>query len=620
MPGRKAIGALILALAGVGSAWWIGAQLVGDAATANALASRAAAGGGAASRPLACRFERGDQAAFRIAASAEAPGNANAGGADQFNAVLSWEVIEESAPGEWLMRAALSSVGVRQWLSQPAQRLTQPLEGSFLLRIGRDCRFAAKGYARTWLPVTRRFVSSVIGSLEFAVAPAGAGLQWEAEQADGMGRYAATYGAVTSASGETELSKRKTGYRDVAGAVGLGFQIQLVQSSASAVLDREGRWLRRASGVEHVKLKAQGALLADLEQRFDMVRDDAPFLRPDSSVALAAFDWQDPFQMPDPAIERIDPAIARLTRGEALARFAEIYRSRAKGDAYASALFLAEWLKAHPDEARHLLDQARSGALAEAMRPAAFLALERAGTPQARAVLSQALADASLGEMDRARAASALSDIAEPTRESALALAQAARDSGSSMVSGSSIRALGHLEERSATVGPELQGEIRNVLRAELSAATSRSRTVDVIDAIGNTGDAAFAAELNGRLLDASPAVREHAARAFRRMQADVAAAGLVERLQAETDPGVRSALAQSLLAMNVTDAGAMTQAAAQLAAEPSPTVRASLIQWLGSAASQPAARQALAAQFRREKVPQLMQLIGRYVSADDLK
>jgi hypothetical protein len=68
-----------------------------------------------------------------------------------------------------------------------------------------------------------------------------------------------------------------------------------------------------------------------------------------------------------------------------------------------------------------------------------------------------------------------------------------------------------------------------------------------------------------------------------------------------------------------VRDPNAIAVANAQLAGQPAPEVRAALIRWLGTAADQPAARQALVAQFHREQVPQLQQLIGRFVSADEL-
>ena len=569
----------------------------------------------------ACAFQPGERGAFRLESSVTARGTAQAAPTDHVKAVLSWEVLADpTTAGEWLLRAALTSTEVQQQLSQAEQRLTQTLDAPFMLRIGSDCRFVGKGYSRQWLPATRRFVASLLGNFEFVVAPSAANASWEIEQTDGMGRYAARYTVLPLPSGETELTKTKTRYLGEERSRGLGLQVLLVDSTAHATLDPTGHWLRRASGSERVRVKAQETLLADLEQQHNLVRDDALFVQADNSVVAAALDWQDPFLMPIPTRTRIDPEIAKLSRDAAMKRFAALYQKSVKGDAYGSANFLAEWLRAHPEEAGRLLDQLRAGAIAEAMRPAVFLALEQCGTPEARAALTRALADKSMAEMDRARAASALSDVPEPTHESAQALVSASRNAESNLVAGTSIRALGHLGERAKTLDPALQGELRGVLQDELAAARSGSRAIDVVDAIGNSGDASFAADLNQRLVDASPSMREHAVRAFRRMEQPDAAPALVGRLGVEDDAGVRTALADTLRALDVREAGALSRGARQLEAESSPAVRAALIRWLGAAATDPTAHAALVAQFRREKDPRVLQLIGRYLPADELK
>ena len=106
----------------------------------------------------------------------------------------------------------------------------------------------------------------------------------------------------------------------------------------------------------------------------------------------------------------------------------------------------------------------------------------------------------------------------------------------------------------------------------------------------------------------------------FRRMApSDGHGAAARRRLEVETDPGVQTALVDSLTTLEVQEPGAIALANEQLAVQPAPEVRAALIRWLGAAADQPAARQALVAQFHREQVPQLQQLIGRFVSADEL-
>ncbi len=572
-----------------------------------------------AHRARGCTFKAGERFAFRLRFEAEASAADTAAPSDRFSALMSWQVVEEPKPGQWLIRAAFASPTLVQALTPLEQRVTQPLEASFFLRIGSDCRFEGKGYARDWQPETRRFASSVLSPFELVLRDTAA--SWELEQSDGVGSYSATYQATELPDGSTSVSRKKLRYHQDERASGFGFQAQLLLATATATLEPTGRWLERASGEERVRLKAQGAVLADLTQRFSLTRDDAAFVRPPAADEPAKVDWQDPFAMPSHTHPAPRPEVVAWSVGDALKRFEAVYRQTAKGDAYAAALLLAEWLRAHPEGAAALLAQVRAGAIAELLRPALFLALEQCGTPEARAALSSALGDHALTEMDRARASSALSDVPTPTRESAQALVAAARSDASKLVASTSVRALGHLVGRADTLTPALRGELAEALRVELVNAQNDSRVVDVIDAIGNTGDARFTGQVAPRLADASPSMREHAVRSLRQMPAADAAPLLLERLGQEADPAVRAAIVETLLTLGVRDEPTMTRAGQWLATEPAPAVRAALVRWLGAAAAElPVAKAALVAQFRREPVPQVLQLIGQYVSADELR
>lgn len=563
---------------------------------------------------VACAFEPGERAAFALQSHVRAKGVEEQ--ADLFTAVLSWEVVDAPRPDEWLLRAAFSSTELQQPLSRADQRVTQPLDGTFMIRVGRDCRFTAKGYPSDWQPATRRFVSTILGSFEFAVDPSGPGLSWKIDQTDGLGRYAARYDAVQLPAGGLQMTKVKTHYLVDERANAMGFQVQLLGAQADATLDARGRWLRTAKGREQVRLNMMGSALAELEQRYELTRDDARFVQPDGAVLMAGLDWQDPFEMAATADLPVNPEIAKLSWDAALNRFSDIY---SKGDPYAAGLFLAQWLKANPERAADLLAALRGDGIPEVLRAAAFFALERCGTPQARAALMTALADESMAEMDRGRAAWALADVPQPTQDSARALVDAASDSQPKLISGMSVRALGHLTERARSLDPEMHLELQQTLSRELDDAGDDSRAIDVVDAIGNSGDTYFVPALDERLADPLPAMREHAARALRRMPPSEATAPLLTRLDVETDPGVQIALVDTLTELEVREPSAIALANQQLAAQPTPEVRAALIRWLGASADQPSARQALVAQFHREQVPQLQQLIGRFVSADDL-
>ena len=153
---------LVLVLASaVGVGMWL--------ASRRAEAPPVAAAGKAPPAPMGCALSRGDRTAFRLESSAAASGAAPDAPRDRFGAVLSWEVVAQPSPNVWLVRAGFSSVVLDQRLSQPDQRVGQPLDAAFLVKLGRDCRFAGHGYPADWAPTTRRFVSSMLSSLEFGV-------------------------------------------------------------------------------------------------------------------------------------------------------------------------------------------------------------------------------------------------------------------------------------------------------------------------------------------------------------------------------------------------------------------------------------------------------------------
>jgi HEAT repeat protein len=570
-----------------------------------------------------CAFSVGDRAAFVVESNAQAEG-APPGATDHVESVLSWEVVAAPAPGTWLLRAALSGTELAQNLSRPEQRVRDPLDAAFMLRIGRDCRFTRKGFAPTWQPATRRFVSALVDTFEFVFAASGVAprpSRWEVEQTDGMGRYAARYQGVGHDDGSLDVTRVKTSYLSDERAAAMGIRVQVVAAEALGTFDPAGRWLRKADGAERVRILAKDALLADLSQHYTLVRDDDAFVRPDPGALAEALDWQNAALMVAQSETKVDPGLASLSLELALERFEAIYTKAANGDAYAAALYLADWLKARPQAAAELLQALRGTSFPDAMRPAAFLGLERCGTPEARVALSQALADRSMAGMDRARAATALSDVPQPTRASALVLADMAAGSEPSVVSGTAVRALGHLAARQAVLEPGMADEVRKTLKQDLATAKGSSRTVDVLDAIGNSGDPSFLPDLDRDLTDPSSAIREHAARAMGSMPLDNTQDVLLQTLGTETDPDVRTALVQSLSEGHDCDAQALATGAQRLAAEPAPAVRAALIRWLGPCdKDQQVAKDALVAQFHRETVPALMQLIGQFVTAQDLQ
>ncbi|MCA9657413.1 MAG: HEAT repeat domain-containing protein, partial [Myxococcales bacterium] len=311
-----------------------------------------------------------------------------------------------------------------------------------------------------------------------------------------------------------------------------------------------------------------------------------------------------------------DARTAQIPYDEALAAF--LGRFDGAGDpSFAAARDLAAWLRTHPEGAAQLAAALRSGDIDDEARPALFLGLELSGTDAAREVLAEALVDPELDAVDRARAASALSDIGAPTQGTAELLLARAQGDEDAVVANVSVLGLGKMAKRSAD--DELRGYVRDALDRELAAAGDEVRTRVIIDAIGNTGDAAFADKLSAHLEAESPATRRHAAEALGRLDPGEAAPRLLERLREETDPGVRASIVGAYNGPPTADAIALMSD--RLAASTSASERAALITWLGSASrTEPAAQGELVAHLHRETDARLMQQIGSYVPAAALR
>jgi HEAT repeat protein len=584
---------------------------------------------------LACRFSVGDEAGFALTERITAKGTPDPKAADSFDAILRTRVIEVPRQGEWLVGAAFVKASLTQSLTDAELRVTEPIEAPFLVRFDESCRFVAVGLPRAWKVTSRRFVWSIVRGLEVAVPAGRPGRSYSMQQRDALGPYLATYEAGDALDGVVPLRRRKNGYSTPPNAPP-GTKIEVLASDTKVGFDAAGAWLRSFDTTESVRLESQGQVIAELTSAARLERNDTlgSLAWPPPAFSLENYDWSDPFDAPleTGASPELDPRLLAMSFDDAIAEFARLYAGDGKPDSYHAAVFLGDWLKAHPEQAATVMSAVREKKLTDGQRASAFLALQRCGTEQARAVLISGLRDRRLSGLDRARAASALSDVPKPTDEAFRALLAESRhvpsgkDGEAQMVAATSVRALGHLGERTEKSDPALHDNVRGELSRMLDSAGDGARAVDVLDAIGNSGDERFAKRLETKLsTDPSPMVREHAARAYRHMNAASARDALQSALTTETDPAVRAALADTLA--HVIGGGQqaapsdVSAAVAALAEEADPNARASLIRLLGpAAATSPLAKQALIAAFHRETVPELQRLIGKYLTVADLQ
>ncbi|HVJ92916.1 MAG TPA: hypothetical protein VM580_24110, partial [Labilithrix sp.] len=476
------------------------------------------------SKPLQCVFRTNDTAAFSFASTATLEGS---GTQDLFEGVLSWVVVDEARDDRpALLRTALTSVVVEQTASEEQVNAAELVASPFYVRVDSSCRFSGLGFSPRWSGASRRLVTTLLESYE-VVLPGDASARWEAKQRDSVGAYTGQY-QTSSSVGPRLIVRTKPSYHPDQEARRMGIRVQLLGARAEARFDpaRPG-WLQQMTGRERVLFHLPEESPQSFDHSYRIERDDARYHAVNDTLSLDEADFSDARTAEPQATASSDPAIGALRYEAARARFNDFVRQAGRSGIYPAARFLAGWLRAHPEESERVLADLKSGAIDKESHSALFLALELAGTVESRKVLTSALTDTKLSELNRARAASALADHGEPTQMAASALLAHARRDSSQMIANVSLLGLGRLAARTRP-GDPLRAELRSALEAELARATTDGAAVAVVDAMGNSGDDTFGPALEKRLRTGAPTMRARAAEALGHLSPEVARPHLV--------------------------------------------------------------------------------------------
>ena len=544
-----------------------------------------------------CRLTPGDSVAFRVE-SALSAGDIE----DRFEATLSWMVVHSNAD-QARVRAAFSQVTHTQQLAQAGEETTSPAGVAFYLDVAADCSVRNTAYAPEWNARTRVLVQTQIDNLAFAL-PTSPASTWRVPGSDGVGAYTAQY-RVTGRAPWT-IERTKTAHAPRGDAASLGIDLRVEKAEGSATFEAaDPRWWQSARGHETMVIDAEGSPLVTLQQRFSIERDDALF-ESVPALAFARADRQDPHQMP---LASAVPTTQFKSYPQAWDAFAQAVQEGRDHDA---AQEMAAWLRAHPEDVARLVTRLHA-AEDPTQTAALFLALELSGTDEARGGLMGLVDAEALSALDQARAASALADLGQPTQRVAEHLLK--RAEVDDMAARVSLLGVGAMARRSEDA--TLREGVVSALSERLdSADTGMVNTV--IDAMGNSGDAAFADALGDALSADSKMTRRHAAEALARLPAEEAAPRLLEQLEVEESARVAAVLVNALDATGQRGPAAVDVMQSRLARADAEE-RAAVIDWLGKGGDD-ASQRILVAQFHREPSARIKQRIGRYVPATALR
>jgi hypothetical protein len=188
------------------------------------------------------------------------------------------------------------------------------------------------------------------------------------------------------------------------------------------------------------------------------------------------------------------------------------------------------------------------------------------------------------------------------------------------MIANVSLLALGTFSRRSHQEGRfEVEKKIRSYLKNKLSQSNDIKEQINLIDAVGNSGDESFQDEIKNYLSAERPEIRSVSVRALRRMAPSKIEPTLVEALQRETHPEVRIALAETFMGLNIKSPGALKAGAQALKGESTSRTQFALVSWLGKSKNDPIAREALLKTFHSNASLEVKQHIGRFLTAKEL-
>ena len=603
--------------------------------------------GFAADDALRCEPEPGMQAAYRLRLHTQMKVNPNALLLDAratnkvvasdagFSARLLVRAQEARKTG-MLMVMALDEIeadgGTVDLSKDEIAQLAQP----FYAVLNRDCSFSAFAFGTGVSEDVVNRAQALLQGLSLSTAESARGLAWTSREFDAVGQYAARY-ERPDAESHTVYKRRQT-YLHTHPPSGFEMKepmsVRVLASKTPATLDEDFAWLSRFESREHLQItRAQGAVLVDLKLSLWLERSDEDVPATALTDVSTNLRWRKHSDAPlvaQASLPEPPDEMKSLPLESAMAQYTAIMRSGVPGAALKAAEFLALYLRARPEMAIELMGMLQRREVPDDLESTLYLALEKAGTPEAHDALIAGLSDRHASK-NRARAAAALPDIPKPAAKTLEALRETAQTAvgedaqNTRLVRNAANFAIGTLEQRTRVANPGLAQQALGELRSSLSSARDDQQRAAALDAIGNSGNAALLSEVKPLLASSEALVRAHAVEAMEHMDPQSNKGLFRELIRNEPEARIRGTIAvtyaeQAKRANQPPPSEVLDAAIEQLSRETDPRVKGLLIELIGPACATYAyAEKSLGAQFQRETDPTLLKLIGKWVPGDRL-
>lgn len=499
------------------------------------------------------------------------------------------------------------------------------LERPFLIRVGYDCQIV--GFAHH--EETTRAVAKRQQSLLYAFA-----FRWNTDPdatyhgQNSVGFFAAQSDAVAEGDAFV-LSQTVSHYERLWGTEGVGRLFALVpqRSRATVRLTGDG-WFETYEARE--VLVGEGIRLATAVSAHAIaVRDDAlegadrdtshyvwRNLLPEETEGRAAREVTAADLRARAAVaplsvqQSVDAYVARVAAGEGIA------------DTWPP---LMHYLEAHPDAAGEVLQKVKAGEIPAEATAGVYVALGRARTEEAKAVLMSVVHDGAAPAFERTRAMFALVDRDDVDESFAQQLA--ALSGTDTVLERESLLALGALA--GLQKNPKITAIAKHVVEASLRTGGPGTALSPAFGALANIGDASMLPHAAKASHSADYTLREAAAISARRLRPEESEALVADWLARERHPDVKRRLYRTTYLQTADTHEAVGVKVAQraiydLRSMPDVMTRKSIVRLLGTVAdTMPEAREALMTQLPREleqKEAGIYEVVAQQLAPEDVR
>ena len=596
--------------------------------------------------PLRCDFSAGDRRSFEITGSSQtatAPerfmqdkgmnlfGSRIMRGDQDFKLKMHWQVDGRGPSGAWIIKAAVTDFEMEATIEGKSEKAAISVPYPFVIRMLDNCRFDSFGFHPAASADTTALLMNLIQTLEMVLPPDERSTEWDAEQLDSLGKSLASYKAVKSKAGDLVVTRNRLEYLEVfEQPADVKVTARVIQSELKGDLDPNGGWFKRLDGTEHTRLAAGDSVFAESLATFSLAAIEVAF-PPINAAAVGEYRWLRPGEKPPKKKTRFanvqaPPGFAKMKLPEALKNFQAIFLSKKSGRVSTAIQYLTVYLRERPEAATEIIESLRNGEIDKKAESTIFLALQLAGAKESEDALLTVLEDAGFDPLNRSRAAHALSEVEGISQRSVDALFNASMgglgDEGE--FANTSLLALGVLGYANAKESPDITDRVVQEMEFRFQNAGTYKEKSLALAAMGNVGDERFIDEIAEGLGDDSEHIRQMAINAARKIDSDEVDAMLKDTFINDRHPDVRND-ALNMMAQRGSSDGVESEvvqvASERLPAERNAESRAAIINYLGQNADiNEVAKETLVQQYQREADPQLMILIGRYVSAEDLQ